>query len=58
MKCDSRMRWDPLPGQLSGGEMQRVAHGWALSSDPRIILEDELTGNLYSTASQRIYELF
>lgn len=45
------------PGQLSGGESQRVAVARALINKPDYLLCDEPTGNLDSKNSQAIYEL-
>lgn len=45
-----------FPAQMSGGQRQRVAIARALAKSPRIILGDELTGNLDSKTSRQVME--
>lgn len=47
-----------MPGQLSGGEQQKVAIARSLINDPVIIFADEPTANLDTTASVEVLDLF
>lgn len=45
------------PGQMSGGQMQRIAIARALVNDPDIILADEPTGALDTVTSKQIMDI-
>ena len=48
---------DRFPSEISGGQQQRVAIARSIAKNPKLLLGDELTGNLDTETSAKVMEV-
>ena len=48
---------DRFPSEISGGQQQRVAIARSIAKNPKLLLGDELTGNLDTETSAKVMDV-
>jgi putative ABC transport system ATP-binding protein len=58
VRVELEHRFSSVPGQLSGGEQQRVSIARAIAHDPEVLFADEPTANLDNQSSDAVMAIF